>query len=407
MKKKFLLCFWLFTSVLLAQENIEQTKQDNDLKLSALPYYSFGKGIGMTSPDSLYQLNIRFRMQNRVTYIENDGENSSYDGQIRRLRLRLDGYVGNPKLLYAIQLSFAPGDVGEIKEGENINIIRDAVIFYRPNKNWNISFGQTKLPGNRQRVNSSGGLQLTDRSINNAKFTIDRDFGFQVHNLNEFKDKFSYNFKSAISTGEGRNVTGKSDDGIAITGKVELFLFGAFAKDGTYFEGDIVREKKPKLMVSGAFQQNNQAKRTQGQLGNDLFEQRTMKSVLIDGMFKYRGWAAMASYMSRATTKNAVTINPEDITESNFVYIGDGFDYQLSYITPKNYEFIGRYSTQKVGEDIKALSPNSKQFSLGMTKYIWEHTFKLQTELTFDTLDYVDGTKKSNWYLRFQVEIGI
>jgi hypothetical protein len=35
---------------------------------------------------------------------------------------------------------------------------------------------------------------------------------------------------------------------------------------------DIVREKKPKLMLSGAFQQNNHAKRTQGQLGNDLFE---------------------------------------------------------------------------------------------------------------------------------------
>jgi hypothetical protein len=75
--------------------------------------------------------------------------------------------------LYAIQLSFAPGDVGEFREGENINIIRDAVVFYRPNKHWNISFGQTKLPGNRQRVNSSG-LQLTDRSINNTRFTIDR-----------------------------------------------------------------------------------------------------------------------------------------------------------------------------------------------------------------------------------------
>ena len=60
--------------------------------------------------------------------------------------------------MYALQLSFAPGDVGEIKEGENINIIRDAVVFYRPNKHWNISFGQTKLPGNRQRVNSSGGI---------------------------------------------------------------------------------------------------------------------------------------------------------------------------------------------------------------------------------------------------------
>lgn len=37
-------------------------------------------------------------------------------------------------------------DVGEIKDGENINIIRDAVFMYRPNKRWNLSFGQTKLP---------------------------------------------------------------------------------------------------------------------------------------------------------------------------------------------------------------------------------------------------------------------
>lgn len=390
-----------------AQVTIEQNKHDNDIKLSALPYYSFGKGVGITSPDSLYQLNIRFRMQNRVTYLENDGENGAYDGQIRRLRLRLDGYVGNPKFLYAIQLSFAPGDVGEIREGENINIIRDAVVFYRPNKHWNIGFGQTKLPGNRQRVNSSGGLQLTDRTINNAKFTIDRDFGFQVHNMNEFKDKFSYNLKAALSTGEGRNVTGKADDGIAVTGKVEFFPLGAFTKDGTYFEGDVIREKKPKLMISGAFQQNNHARRTQGQLGNDLFEQRTMKSVLLDAMFKYNGWAAMTSFMSRTTNDNAITYNPDDLTESNYVFVGNGFDYQLSYNTRKNYEFIGRYSIQNVGSDIETLAPKVKEYSFGVTKYIWEHTFKLQAELNYDTLESFSGASKNNWYLRFQVEIGI
>ena len=397
----------LFITISNSQVTIKQSKSDNDLKLSALPYYSFGKGLGLTSPDSLFQLNIRFRMQNRVTYIENDGENGAYDGQIRRLRLRFDGYVGNPKFLYVIQLSFAPGDVGEIKEGENINIIRDAVVFYRPNKNWNISFGQTKLPGNRQRVNSSGGLQLTDRTINNSRFTIDRDFGFQVHNINEYMDKFSYNFKSAISSGEGRNSTDKPDDGIAVTGKAELFPFGAFAKDGTYFEGDIVREKKPKLMISGAFQQNNHARRTQGQLGNDLFEQRTMKSVLLDAMFKYNGWAAMTSYMSRTTNENAVTVNPLDVSKSNYVFVGNGFDYQLSYNTKSNYEFISRYSIQKVGNDIKAFAPNTKQFSLGLTKYIWEHSFKIQGEVNYDILDFYDGTSKNNWYLRFQVEIGI
>jgi hypothetical protein len=51
------------------------------------------------------------------------------------------------------------------------------------------------------------------------------------------------------------------------------------------------------------------------------------------------------------------------------------------------------------------LAPNSKQYTVGVTKYIWEHTFKLQSELTFDTLNYFDGSTKNNWYLRFQVEI--
>jgi hypothetical protein len=39
------------------------------------------------------------------------------------------------------------------------------------------NFGQTKLPGNNQRVVSSGSLEFTDRTINNSRFNIDRDFG--------------------------------------------------------------------------------------------------------------------------------------------------------------------------------------------------------------------------------------
>ncbi|MEG0916532.1 MAG: porin, partial [Myroides sp.] len=101
-------------------------KEIQEIKMSALPYYNYGKGLGMTSADSLFQLNIRFRMQNRVTYYDYEDKESNYDAQIRRLRLRLDGYVGNPKFQYALQLSFAPGDVGEIEEGKNLNIIRDA-----------------------------------------------------------------------------------------------------------------------------------------------------------------------------------------------------------------------------------------------------------------------------------------
>lgn len=395
----------LVSAISIAQE-IKLNSKDNDLKLAALPYYNYGKGLGITSPDSLFQLNIRFRMQNRVTFIQNEDENAAYSGEIRRLRLRFDGYVGNPHFLYVIQLSFAPGDVGEIQDGENINIIRDAAVFYRPNKNWSFLFGQTKLPGNRQRVNSSGALQLTDRSINNARFTIDRDFGFQAYYLNQKSNQFSYNIKSAISTGEGRNWTKSSDDGVALTGKIELMPFGSFKNDGTNFEGDVAREEKPRLLLSGAFSQNNLSKRTQGQLGADLFESKTTKSVFLDAMLKYNGWSFMSAYMSRSA-KDPIAFNPDDITDFNYVPVGSGMDYQMSYVFTTNYEIIGRFSTQKMHQDIQTFTPNSKQYSIGVTKYLWEHAFKLQGEVTLSDLDYFDGSNKQNWYVRFQLEIGI
>ena len=249
-------------------------------------------------------------------------------------------------------------------------------------------------------------MQLTDRSINNARFTIDRDFGFQLHNQNERVDKFSYNFRSAISTGEGRNSTDKPDNGLAYTGKVELYPLGAFTKDGAYFEGDLMRETKPKLMLSGAYQYNDKARRTGGQLGNDLFEKRDMQSILLDAMIKYNGWAFMSAYMQRIAD-NPITVNPDDATDIQYIFTGHGFDYEASYLFPSNYEIIGRFSTQKVNNDIATLAPNAKQYSLGVTKYIWEHAFKAQAEVTLDDLRYFDGKSKKNWYVRFQVEIGI
>jgi len=386
----------------------DKTDIDRDTRISLLPYYNFGKGFGLTSSDSILQLNIRFRMQNMATYFhEIDDKKDKITAETRRTRLRFDGFVGNPKFLYAIQLSFAARDVGgKIKEGENMQLIRDAVVSYRPNKHWSFSFGQTKLPGNRQRINSSGALQFSDRSINNARFSIDRDFGFQIYNLNEFNERFSYNFKTAISTGEGRNDTENSDTGMAYTGKIELFPLGKFTKNGSFFEGDLMREKRPKLMVSGAYSYNDRASKTQGQTGDKLFEKRNINSLFIDAMLKYKGWAFMSAYMNR-TANNPITTNPKDNSDISFVYIGDGMDYQLSYLFKNNFEVLARYSEQKVHKNIKSLTPNQNQYSIGINKYLWEHAFKLQAEFTYDEFVYADKSSKNGWYFRFQVEIGI
>lgn len=405
MNKQFILFLFLILSTFSFGQIIKYDTL-RETQYAALPYYSYGKGLGLTSPDSIFQLNIRFRMQNRATFYEDEFGDESIDAQIRRLRLRFDGYVGNPKFMYSIQLSFAPEDVGELEDGGNINIIRDAVVVYKPNEHWDFSFGQTKLPGNRQRLNSSGGLQLTDRTINNAKFNIDRDFGLQIHNTNEFEDKLSYNFRGSISMGEGRNWTDNNDTGLALTGKAELYPFGSFKKTGAYFEGDLMRETKPKLMLSAAYSQNNQAKRERGQLGKELFASRTMRSVFGDLIFKYEGWAFMSAFMTRMAD-DPVTVNPEDANDVRYVFVGKGVDFQGSYLFKNNFEVIGRYSNQWVDDEIRNFEPNTQQFSLGLTKYIWEHAFKLQAEATYETHDYFLDENTNNWYVRFQVEIGI
>ena len=397
---------YIYAILLISLSFSIHSQENNDIKLSALPYYSYGKALGITSPDSIFKLNIRFRMQNRFTYLNNSDTEDGYEAMIRRLRLRFDGYVGDPSIIYVIQLSFSPNDVGAIEDGDNLNIIRDAIVFYRPNEHWNIGFGQTKLPGNRQRINSSGALQLTDRSINNARFNIDRDFGLQVYYLNELENKFSYNVKTAVSTGEGRNWTKEPDNGLAVTGRLELFPFGAFKSNGTLFEGDLKREEIPKLMLSGVYHFNNNARRTRGTIGDDLYEQRDLQSVLLDAVLKYNGWAFQTAYMNR-TTDDPITINPEDASDSRYVFVGHGFDTQLSYIFENNYEVIGRFSYQEPHKKIETLTPQTNQYSLGVTKYIWEHSLKLQAEVTNSEFNYFDSSTSNDWYLRFQIEIGI
>jgi len=390
---------------LIAQTVPREFDADDDTRFPNLPYYSYGRGLGLTTPDSTYQLNIRFRMQNRVTYTDNLDDDYSVIGEIRRLRLRFDGFVGDPRFLYAIQLSFSPGDTGTLQAGENLNIIRDAVFVYRATPRISLGFGQTKLPGNRQRVNSSGALQLTDRSINNALFTIDRDFGLFANYSNENPDRFSYNVRAAFSDGDGRN-TARSNGLSALTGRLELMPFGSFLNNGTLFEGDLVREQTPKLLLAGTYHVNGRAQRSRGQMGSVLFEERDLRVLHLDAMLKYQGLAFMSAYMMR-TTDDPITTPVTGEPGERLVFSGQGYDLQLSYLFPSNYEVIGRFSHQVPDSEIRMAEPERMQYSVGLTRYVWEHALKVQGEVTYETRMFPQAANTDLLYVRFQVEIGI
>jgi hypothetical protein len=75
------------------------------------------------------------------------------EGEIRRMRLKLDGFVYNPKFGYKVELGFSARDRNSCCWNSG-NVILDGVL-YKPTSDFTIGFGQTKLPGNNQRVISS------------------------------------------------------------------------------------------------------------------------------------------------------------------------------------------------------------------------------------------------------------
>lgn len=375
------------------------------------------RGIGLVTADSTFSLNFQFRMQNRAlvaTKTDSDLAPDAYEFRVRRLRFKFEGFVYNPKLTYYIQLSFSRGDMDwrgpdNATINSSPNVVRDAVIYYNPNKYLRLGFGQTKLPGNRQRVVSSGDLQFYDRSIVNAAFNIDRDFGFFAHYTGKF-----FVLRGALTSGEGRNAV-LSNSGLAYTGRVEFLPFGKFTGNNDYIEGDLEREKSPKLSIAATFHENDNALRQNGQLGNDLYDTRTLKSFEVDALFKFNGFAWYNEFNTRSTN-DPVTVDPGDNTKSRIVYVGKGYLSQMSYLFKNNFEIAGRYAVVVPDETIynnpaySGLAEKKvENIELGVTKYLNGHRLKIQGGVVYTKLTDLKAGQDADryWTSVFQIELGI
>ena len=395
---------FLFFAITFIFSQLPQLKaQETDDRPTILNF----KGIQYTSKDSLFYTNFRFRMQNRIGFnnILDGEDNSEFDARIRRLRMRMDGYIYTPKISYSVQLAFTRGDQ-DFDDTGIPNIVRDAVLFYNFSDDFYISFGQNKLPGNRQRVNSSGQLQFADRSLVNSNFTVDRDFGISF-NLSKKLGIIPFNAKAAISTGEGRPAM-STDNGLAYTGRLEFLPLGKFENNGDYSEGDLEREETPKLSIGGGYSYNDRTIRQGGQLGKYVLNTFTLKTGFADAIFKYQGFAFQVEYMRR-DVDNPINFLEEDSTEQTYAYKGWGMNQQTSYIMNKGYEVAARYTYLKPHQQIAQFENQTEVLELGITKYLKAHRLKFQLNANYTIKDgkYANKHKKNAWGGIFQVELGI
>ena len=375
-------------------------------QLRNMPNIEIGKGITFRPKNDWFELTMRFRMQNLVVLsFDRDFSLTETEARVKRLRLRFDGYIYSPKLVYSIQLGFTGYDAETLPNG-NTNIIRDAIVYYVPNARWNIGFGQTKIKANRARINSSSALQFVDRSIVNSQFNLDRDFGiFGEYNFGE-GDGFNLSAKASVTLGEGRNWGNSTDGGFAYTGRLEFYPLGRFGAKGDLLEGDFNHEEQVRILLAGAWSFNDDASRFQGQRGAMMpeGETRDINSYFVDFILKYRGWAFYTDFMGRTSS------DPLFDTDRNaFIYDGCGLNLQTSYLFNGKWEIALRNSTLFPDSRVQQLAGyrNWNQTTIGVTRYIIGHSLKVQADASYNYRSESATPDYNRWEIRFQLELGL
>lgn len=396
--KRAIVASLLFTTLLFSQEGTIKASK-------------FGKGIfNIVGTDSTWSMKFAARMQllSNSSWEASNNKliNPAQDFLVRRSRLKFDGFVYSTKLEYKLELGLSNRDVsgGSVYTSNTPRYILDAVVMWNFYENFTLWVGQTKLPGNIERVISSGNMQLVDRSLLNNYFNIDRDMGLQLRHHFTIGKKFIVRERFALSQGEGRNITTGNLGGHQYTTRLELLPFGEFEKSGDYFGADLNREKKPKLMFAGTYDFNNNAVRTRSNSGtymvNDIgFHETNIKTIFADAMFKYKGFSFMGEYALR-NASNPIAKNSDGTLTGAIVNEGRAYNLQAGYLLKSNYEIAGRYTNVKFDKEITGKG-FEKQTTLGISKYVVGHKLKIQTDVSY--LSKEIGTDEVMWRLQFDL----
>ena len=337
------------------------------------------------------------RIQN-LGLVEMQGDEVETNLLVRRARLKFEGVAINPKFQYKVELGLTNRDHGSpIPQTQNsARMILDAVVQYEIGANTHLWFGQTKLPGNRERVISSAKLQFVDRSLLNSNYNIDRDMGLQLH------QKFDLGTMRAkaivsVSQGEGRNITTGNVGGFDYTGRLELLPLGAFTSKGDYFGSDLKREETPKLALGLSYDYHDNASRARGNTGSFLSQTRTLSTIFADMMFKYNGFSVMAEYAIKSSDESPVFVDASDL-EYHFV-TGSALNIQAGYLLQSDWELAARFTS--VTPEAVLAQEDVSMYTLGISKYIDGHNLKVQSDFSM----ILEGEMEQSYLARLQFEL--
>lgn len=369
----------------------------------SVTYPSFGKGINIMAGDSSASMKIDVRIQNLFEAGYDDYlQKTNTKFMVRRQRLKFSGHVVDKNLRYKLELGFSNRDQSNSRTGkfgsDGSNIILEAVVKYYLFENFDIWLGQSKLPGNRGNVISSGDMQFVDRSLLNTNLNLDRDAGVQIRY--KFGTDFIVKPTFAFTMGEGRNITVDNAGGFAYTFRTDFLPFGEF---DDYVSSDQSFSENHKLSIGGTFSFNNKTDRQGGQIGNFVYDTsgtvvlNDMFTYVADMMYKYRGISVMAEVAKKRVQDNINNTSKKFIT-------GEAVNLQVGYLFKNYWEIAARYSHVKPDNSYSDISELA-EYTLGISKYISNHKLKIQSDFSYIDNFGISNGEDFRYRVQFELQL--
>ena len=364
MKRISLLCFFFFSITLNAQ---------NTTKISLKQ----GDGIRIMAADSsaFMRLRVWFQPMYMVSKpLTDNGKWTSYAG-VQRARLNFTGWIHSPKLRYHLQpMMAAPElrsglDATAQQEGYTGKVLLDAALKWKFHPNFELWVGQERTRGSYEGFLPAFAMQLVNKSQFNSMFNYNRDIGFQL--LGSYGDKFIIRPQLRWTLGDGRNIVTNNNGGFQYMARVEVLPFGKFNE---VFNTDFKREPTPKLAIGATLDFNHNAARQKGNAGRFMIDDQgnqfysNVFTFLADAVFKYQGFSANSAFAVRTVERSELGFHE-----------AVGFHLQGGYLLENNYEFAFRYGI--VAPIGRKVAPGSREYLIGVSKYINGHPLKVQTDI--------------------------
>lgn len=358
------------------------------------------KGLELETEDGAFRTNLSWRIQLRHSLSQEDeprtaaqfDKSNENSFRVRRARIKLAGNAYKPWIRYKLEYDFPTATMLDARVG----LERDPRLSFR--------LGQWKIDYNRERVDSSGEQQFSDRSIVNREFTVDRQQGVMAHGRLSGGGPADASYFVGVFNGMGPNAA--NDDSIPMfMGRLQWNALGSVL-EFSQSDHTLRREAAASLAFAAASDQSSATRFSSSGAGAlDGFAagtpgRYTLRQWMQEAAWQYRGMSLQQEYHWKQVRDNSGGRLTR--LEGAYAQIG-AFPHVLLDRAPKQLELAVRYAF--VDPDRERPHDIRQEQSVAANWFIDGHRNKVTVDFTHFTLARLDASTKHSDRMRVQWDL--